>query len=937
MPKPPLLPPQRDKELRARVRLFGNLLGEVLAEQTGDHVLKAVETLRRGYIRLRIREDEALRERLADLIDGLDTDDLNHVIRAFNIYFSLVNIAEEAFLHRERRRNVRAGGPLWRGSFDHTMRDFAAGGLDIEQVNTLLARVIYMPVFTAHPTESKRLAVKHLLRAIFVTADKLDGRRLGKLEREEVMNDLRDLIQVLWKTDEVRVVKPTVEDEIRIGLFYFRECLFRAVPRVYRYMERAISRTYGDVAFKVPSLLRFGSWIGGDRDGNPFVRPETTEFAVRMHKREVLCEYLRRVKELRSRLTFSSRLVTPSAAFTEKLQQELTACPEIMGKRPARFSHEPYRRKLLIMENRLRDNLRLVNKLIDDPDNARPEDYPCRYDNEQEFIADLRLIHESIASHGDARIADGGLLDLIRMAETFGFFMQNLDIRQESTRHTAAVDEILGEIGVTAGYRDLDEDERIALLCRLLEEPPLAMPRGELSADTADTLKVLEVMGKLRAEVSPEALGTYVISMTHSASHILELMWLASLGGLAGRRDGAWYCDIRISPLFETIDDLGRVEQVMSTLLEQPIYRRLLQASGNLQEVMLGYSDSCKDGGILASAWNLYEAQRKIIAIAEGHGIECRLFHGRGGTLGRGGGPTHEAILAQPAGTVHGQIKFTEQGEVLSYKYSNEETAVYELSMGITGLLKASRGVVQGNTEDCEEYHRIMAGLARTGEEAYRNLIDRTEGLLDYFYEATPVSEIGLLNIGSRPSHRQKQDRSKASIRAIPWVFGWAQSRHTLPAWFGIGNALTDFAAADGGNLEELRRMYRHWPFFRALLSNTQMSLTKAEMRIAGEYASLAEDQSMAGRVYGAIREEHDRTLEMVLKVADIDCLLEETPTLALSLFRRDPYLDPLNHIQITLLRRARDPDISDEEREQWMEPLLRSINAIASGMRNTG
>jgi phosphoenolpyruvate carboxylase len=317
--------------------------------------------------------------------------------------------------------------------------------------------------------------------------------------------------------------------------------------------------------------------------------------------------------------------------------------------------------------------------------------------------------------------------------------------------------------------------------------------------------------------------------------------------------------------------------------------------------------------------------------------VDCRLFHGRGGTLGRGGGPTHDAILSQPAGTVHGQIKFTEQGEVLSYKYSNAETAVYELTMGITGLLKASRNVVQEQTEECREYAAIMARLAAQGEQRYRDLVDRTTGLLDYFYEATPVTEIGLLNIGSRPSHRKKQDRSKGSIRAIPWVFGWAQSRHTLPAWYGIGSALEWFVEQDAGNLDKLRAMYRKWPFFRAMLSNTQMSLAKAEMDIAAEYASLAADRQTAHLIYQRIRAEHDRTRDRVMEVADICCLLEETPALALSLSRRDPYLDPLNHIQIKLLGRVRDPAIEESEREGWLEPLLRSINAIASGMRNTG
>ena len=930
-------PPPRDKELRSRVRLFGNLLGEVLASQAGHNVLAAVETLRKGYIRLRKEDNAALRARLARTIDDLDPDTLSHVVRAFNLYFSLVNIAEEAFQHKERRRQVRDGGPLWRGSFDHTLREFHYLGIDAAQLKTLLDRTLYLPVFTAHPTESKRRAVMHTLRGIFVTAERLDGPRLGKIERDEIVNDLRNQIQILWKTDEVRLHKPSVEDEIRNALFYFRECLFQAVPRVYRYLEKSITRVYGDLDLELPSLLQFGSWIGGDRDGNPFVKPSTTEFALRMHMREILCEYLRRVEELRSKLTYSSRLVQPSQAFMENLESQIKQCPQVLGDRPDRFSHEPYRRKLYIMRNRLRHNLQLTTARIDKPATTKADDYPCRYRNEAEFIDDLKLIAASLTSHGDANIARGELLDLIRLAETFGFFLQHLDIRQESTRHTEAVQELCAQAGIATDYATLSEDQRLTLLSQLLESEPVAIDRNGLSEATAETLQVLDVMSGMRDEVSANAFGTYVISMTHSASHVLELMWLASLCGLAGQTDDGCYCHIRVSPLFETIEDLEHIEQVLSRLLDIPVYRALLQASGNLQEIMLGYSDSCKDGGILASGWSLYEAQQKIIRIAENHAVECRLFHGRGGTLGRGGGPTHDAILSQPAGTVHGQIKFTEQGEVLSYKYSNEETAVYELSMGVTGLLKASRNVVQADRSNCQQYAAMMTALAQCGEQAYRSLIDQTDGLLDYFYEATPVTEIGLLNIGSRPSHRKKQDRSKSSIRAIPWVFGWAQSRHTLPAWYGIGTALESFAGEQADKLETLQRMYRDWPFFRALLSNTQMSLAKAEMDIARQYTTLVEDQAMAAAVYGRIREEHDRTLSMVKKVANISCLLGETPTLALSLSRRDPYLDPLNHIQVKLLGRTRNETLAEHEQERWLEPLLRSINAIASGMRNTG
>jgi phosphoenolpyruvate carboxylase len=416
----------------------------------------------------------------------------------------------------------------------------------------------------------------------------------------------------------------------------------------------------------------------------------------------------------------------------------------------------------------------------------------------------------------------------------------------------------------------------------------------------------------------------------------MEVMLLARLAGLAGRTPQGWFCNLRISPLFETIEDLAHIDTVMSSLFENPTYAALLAASGNRQEVMLGYSDSCKDGGMLSSAWNLYDAQEKIIALAERHGVACRLFHGRGGTIGRGGGPTHESILSQPENTVHGQIKFTEQGEVLSYRYANPETALYELTMGISGLMKASRCVIQPAARPRNDYLGIMEELARLGEQHYRTLICDTPGVLDYFYEATPVDAIALLNIGSRPSHRKKSDRSLGSIRAIPWVFGWAQARHTLPAWLGIGSAIEQWRGADLERLAKLQRMYEEWPFFRAILSNTQMSLFKAQMQIAHEYAHLAQDRERAEAIYTLIADEYQRTLTQVLNVAGLHELMEETPELQLSLARRNTYLDPLNHIQITLLERYRGEQ-HEEARKQWLDPLLRSINAIAAGMRNTG
>jgi len=932
------LPTQpNDKELRTRVKLFGNLLGNVILNLAGAHVYDAVEKLRTGYISLRKEDNPRKRAQMMQLIESLDADTLTQVVRAFSIYFGLVNIAEEDFQHVQRRRLVRSGKLLWEGSFDATLDTFKARGLQPQQVQDLLDQLAYIPVFTAHPTESKRRSVMNALRRIFLTNDLLNDSRLGKVERQELIEELETQIQILWRTNEVREYKPQVKDEIKNGLYFFRTSLFAAVPQVYRHLERKLRKYYPDAQIRVPSFLRFGSWIGGDRDGNPFVKPDTTAMALRLQSRVILEEYIKRVTWLTRQLTHSSELCNPTKSFLESLANDENMRFEVFADSPSAFAQAPYRRKLSFMQHRLEHNLGIVRARLA---NKKPEGFDHAYPSEREFLQDLVLIRNSLISHGDQNIADGELKDTIRLVETFGFFLLKLDIRQESTRHSDAVADLISQIRKAPDYRALDEQQRMQLLTEYMQNAPeLQLDRQKLDELHRETLEVFELMAHMHTEISSRAFGNYVISMTHAASHVMEVMWLASLAGLAGKdADGNWFCKIRISPLFETIEDLEHIEIVLQALLDNPVYSKLLKASGNMQEAMLGYSDSCKDGGILASSWNLYEAQQKVIALTNAHGVECRLFHGRGGTIGRGGGPTHNAIMAQPEGTVHGQIKFTEQGEVLSYKYSNQETATYELTMGVTGLMLASQSMVTKQpVKTNDSYMDTMKQLAATGEDAYRNLTDRTEGFLDFFYEATPVVEIGLLNIGSRPSHRKKTDRSKESVRAIPWVFGWAQSRITLPAWYGIGSALENLLSQGDDKLALLREMHRKWPYFSALLNNTQMSLTKADMATAQEYSELCEDPDTGQQVYAMIREEYERTLQNIMLITEESYLLEATPSLALSLGRRDPYLDPLSHIQILLLKRYRGAEDDEEQQNHWLNPLLRTINAVAAGMRNTG
>ncbi len=928
---------KRDKSLRSRVRLMGNMLGEVVASQSGEDVLHNIERLRKGFIKLHKDNDPGRLLRLRKLIDRLSPDMLRPIIRAFATYFQLVNIAEESFQHQQRRRVATSGAQLWEGSFDHCIRQLHDQGVTLDELQDLLDEVRYMPVFTAHPTESKRRAILLQLRRIFEANEGLDSRALTLDHKDHWKKALRSRIQTLWKTDEVRPAKPDVRHEVRMGLHHFRSSLFDAIPVVYRRLQHAIERVYDEdldpTRVELPTLLRFGSWIGGDRDGNPNVTARTTTEAIFTQQKTILGFYLEKLDKIIDILTHSVHFCTPSPSFQKSLEIDDAYRAQYNDIWPELFINEPYRRKLYVMKLRLRQALERTDSRLGGADVNL--DAPG-YRTEEDFIRDLVLIHDSLTSHGDAIAANGELLDLIRLARTFGFFLARMDIRQESTVHTEAVAEILKQAGVETDYHSLDEEARLDLMGRLLEGATLKIDRDSLSPMTQEVLAVFDVIAETQDCVSPLVIGRYVISMAHYASDVQHVMFLASLAGLAGIRDGQIVCRIGVSPLFETIEDLQHIEPVMTRLLDDPVYQRLLQQHGTLQEVMLGYSDSAKDGGIVASAWSLYQAQQQVIALGKERGVKIRLFHGRGGTIGRGGGPTHQAITSQPAGTVLGHIKFTEQGEVLSYKYSNKETAVFELTMGLTGLITASTGLIKAPPKDNALYAQVMRDLQVEGERAYRQLTEGTPGFLDYFYEATPVDAIGLLNIGSRPSHRKKQDRSKSSVRAIAWVFGWAQARQTLPAWYGLGTALASYGVKEE-KLKLLRKLYKEWPFFRALMNNTQMALFKSHMRIAEEYAQLAHDQESAREIFEAIRSEYERTCKWVLKVAGHRELLDDTPLLQLSLARRDRYLDPLNHIQLALLQRYRDSSLDESEREMQLDPLLRSINAIAAGMRNTG
>ena len=927
-----------DTQLRSCVKLLGKLLGNAITAHAGKEVYTAVEKLRKGFINLQENKDQKKHDQLINYIEKLDPEVLKNVVRSFSKYFALVNVAEEAYQHIHREsilKSGKSGSSLWEGSFDHMLKDCKTNGITTSGLQKLYNSLQFVPVFTAHPTEAMRRSKMEATRRIFATILELHTYRAQSIRKEEIVKKLEAQILILWKTDEVRMKKPTVEDEVRNGLYYFNTSLFKAVPQMYRDLENATRRIYCDSltvnSIKVPSFLRFGSWIGGDRDGNPFVTPAVTQKAVYMHSKTALKEYITRAKELSLFMTHSDQLMKPSADFIESLEKDNKFLKEAFYKKSNDFPKEPYRRKFNIISYRLAESLKRITEFQSGEMNVDKENaYSC----EKELLEDLYIIRESLRQDGDIALLEFGLDDFIRLVETFGFFLVNLDIREESTRHTNVVSALVKQ-AKSKNYDDMSEDEKITLLSSMLTEKETYKDNYQLLSDDLKTIvDVFKTMILLRDQVSQEAFGHYIISMTHDASHVLEVMLIAKMVGLIGEKEnGEVFCNILITPLFETVDDLARINIILESLFSNEVYIKFLQChEDNLQEVMLGYSDSCKDGGILASSYGLYEAQQQIIEISNKYKIECKIFHGRGGTVGRGGGPTHNSILAQPAKTVNGKIKITEQGEVLSYKYAQYETACYELEMAIGGLIKASQHIVVEQASDTSSYEKIMKDMSEKGEIKYRDLTDKTPGLIDYFYEATPVQELGELNIGSRPSHRSNGERSRYSIRAIPWVFGWSLSRNTLPAWYGLGSALNKIYDEHG--IEILQEMYKEWPFFHMMIDNIGQAIAKADLAISKDYATLANDQETARKIFKKIEEEYKLTESLMLQIIDTHRLLADNKKLALSLYRRKPYMDPLNYIQVMLLRKHRNSDSRDEA---VFNPLLRTIHAIAAGLRNTG
>ena len=910
-------------ELGAQIHLLGDLLGETIIEQEGQTVFELVESIR-SLAKASRAGDTAAGQRLLDLVDSLPIGWARPVVKSFAAYFQLVNLAEEE--ERVRVLHDRAGRAYARSEpMDETIAVAVSRlrdeGLGAAEVQSLLDHLFIMPVFTAHPTEAKRRTVLTKLNRIRDALHALDFHMPTPDEAATVRETLREEIVALWQTDDTRQRQPTVLDEVRNGLYYFDTPIFDLVPRLHRELQTALSHYYPHHPFRIPTFLRFGSWIGGDRDGNPFVTPAVTEETLREQKARVLRLYQRALDRMHGHLSVSARYGI-SDELAGSIEADARLFPDDARRLAEIYPGQPYRHKLDYIYRKLSATL----EANDRPWRADHLLRPATYADVRQFIGDLQLIRESLQSHHGARLADGRLSDLLKQAEVFGFHLATLDVRQHAARHRAALAEVFARYGLADDYVALSEERRIALLTAELQSArPLAPARLDFSAETNETLEVFRVIRRAHERVGAQAIESYIISMTTQPSDVLGVLLMAKDAGVAAALD--------VVPLFETIADLHRAPTIMEQLFANPAYAAHLQRRDRQQQIMIGYSDSNKDGGYLTANWELHLAQRALPAVCEAHEVRLTLFHGRGGTIGRGGGPTNRAILAQPPESVRGRIKITEQGESITNRYGVAELAHRHLEQVIHAVLLTSGRRPTLPQARGGEWEAAMSALSATAEQAYRAFVHDSPAMLDYFHSATPINDIGRLNIGSRPARRRATNRIN-DLRAIPWVFAWTQSRAELPGWYALGTALLAWTGEDESRWALLRTMYREWPFFRAVIDNAQVSMGKADMRIAAVYAGLADCETCAS-VQPVLAEEFHRTAAAILRLTGQQELLDQAPWLQRAIRLRNPYIEPMNYIQVALLHRLRAA--AGEEAEALREVVLLSVNGIAAGLRSTG
>ncbi len=908
----------KDAPLREDIRLLGRILGDTLREQEGEATFELIENLRRAAVRFRKTQDDRDRDQLEQMLDALSPEETLLVVRAFSYFSQLSNIAEDLHHNRRRRAHMKAGSPPQEGSVQLVLDHVQQKRLGAADVQAFFDKALISPVLTAHPTEVQRKSILNcqlIISSLLAERDRMDMTPEELAYNEET---LHRFVLILWSTRMLRTTKLSVQDEVNNGLSFYHYTFLREIPRLYSNLEKQLETQLGQ-RITLPPFLRVGSWIGGDRDGNPFVTHEVMLDAAQRHSATALDYYLAETDLLGSRLSLSSRLVD----ITPELAAFVAQSPD---NDPSR-DDEPYRRALLSIYARL---VATAGHLGHPVQHLRPVSREVMpYANADEFIAELDIVIRSLEHHGALYLSRGRMADLRRAAEVFGFHLAPLDMRQHSGIHEQTVGELLAKAGMN-DYAKLDEAaRRKALLATLQADNVLADSLDGFSAVAQDELQLMRAAAEIHRRFGQAALPNYIISKTDAVSDLLEVaLMLQQVGLLQGGQ-----MHINIIPLFETIEDLRGCGAIMQDLFSIPYYRELLKSRGNTQEVMLGYSDSNKDGGYLTANWELYKAELELVKVFKQHGIELRLFHGRGGTVGRGGGPSYQAILAQPPGSVNAQIRITEQGEVISSKYSDPEIGRRNLEILVAATMEATLVHHHGDDSTMPEFHRILEGMSRDAFAAYRKLVYETPGFTDYFFAATPIREIAELNIGSRPSSRKATDKIE-DLRAIPWVFSWSLNRAILPGWFGFGSAAQRYIEREGeAGLKQLQAMYRHWAFFRGLLSNMDMVLSKTDMGIASRYAELVPDEALRNKIFGAIEAEWQTTVDMLFAITDVSTLLADNPSLARSLTTRTPYIDPLNHLQVGLLHRHRTGD-NDEKVKR---AIHLTINGIAAGLRNSG
>lgn len=925
----PALERAHDDALQRDVRLLGDLLGKILIEQEGEAFLELEEQIRLLCKDIRQSGSEDLRKRLVSAIDALSYDEATNLTRAFGTYFHLVNVAEQFHQIRSMRRVERAQGTL-ENSIEHAIQTLAQSGVSADAMQELLNALSIEPTLTAHPTEALRHTILRKRRQVALFLERLENPSHTPQEREEILAQLAALITSLWQTDEARSSKLTVQDEVAGHLYYFDRVFFDVIPKVYRSLERALKKHYPDARFRIPPFLTLHSWTGGDRDGHPFVTHLVTKETLETLKATILQKYLAAVENAILHLSISTARanVSPELAESIKLDEARFGRDSIANEWAGRNYNEAYRIKLRFVSYRLKQTL---------ADLKSETRSGAGYDGEQEFLDDLRVVHDSLTRNKGERLAELIAAPLIRQAEIFGFSFVTLDIRQHARKQESALDEITAHLRLLPKpYRDMTESERVQwLVSELQSRRPMIPYKLPFSEETNELILTFRQIRKSLETISKRAIDTYIISGTDSASDVLEGLLFAKEAGLFRHLpNDDVECDLSVVPLFETISDLRRAGSLLEELFSLPIYRKAIAARGNLQEVMIGYSDSSKDGGLIASSWELYKSQIALKAVADIFGVSLKLFHGRGGTVGRGGGlPVHQAILAQPPGTVAGKIKITEQGEIISAKYMLPQIAERNLELVTSAVMLAS--VSAKKTATPLEWRHALETISAASMKAYRHLVYEQEDFPLFFREATPIDVIEQMEIGSRPARRSAKARIE-DLRAIPWVFSWMQNRAALPSWYGVGSGL-QAALEKGIALDLLQEMYREWAFFRSLIDNVQMILAKTDLRVAKEYAALVSDEATREKFFSRIEREWELTKTNLLLVTQQSELLENNPALLKSLRLRDPYIDPMSYIQVAALKRYRSQIKTDEEKQKYLTLLRASVNGIAAGIRNTG